>query len=171
MDSKFRKKKEVKKIDNLICDDICCGEIHLLNEIQKSASAKNPENIPEIIGENGVNYTEKCPKKRGDIEYQCSLCNIKFARKDNYDRHLFTQKHMIKTIPTSNEENLRCNVCNITYNSKKDLKRHFGTNKHLINIGELQKSTIFECEICNISFNKKTILNKHILIFKSFFFK
>jgi uncharacterized C2H2 Zn-finger protein len=166
MDSKFRKKKEVKIIDNIICDDICCDETYLLNEIVKNTSIETPENIPEIIDENSANYTEKCPKKRGDIQYQCSLCDIQFTRKDNYDRHLFTQKHMIKTTPTSNIENedtLRCNVCNITYNSKKDLKRHFGTKKHLINIGELQKSSIFKCDICNIVFNKKTILNKHIL--------
>jgi uncharacterized C2H2 Zn-finger protein len=94
MDSKFRKKKEVKIIDNIICHDICCDEIYLLNEITKSTSIETPENIPEIIDENSANYTEKCPKKRGDIQYQCSLCDIQFTRKDNYDRHLFTQKHI-----------------------------------------------------------------------------
>jgi hypothetical protein len=154
----FRRKKEVIFSSQNNCNDKCSENSCTIDENEKNTSEKYPKKIIESGNNTGVNYAENDPPKRGN---QCSLCNIEFARKDNYDRHLLSKKHI--TNSKLNSEELYCNVCNIKYSSKKDLKRHFGTNKHLINIGELQKSTIFECEICNIVFNKKTILNKHIL--------
>ena len=164
MDSIFRKKKEVIFFDKKKCYDKCSENMCDKNEIENFTSKKYPEFLTDLSNNNGVNYAENDPKKRGTIQYQCYLCNIEFARKDNYDRHLLTRKHIINSRLNEEEtDDLYCNVCNIKYSSKKDLKRHFGTNKHLLNNGELKKPIQFNCEICNISFNKKTILNKHIL--------
>lgn len=138
------------------CKDKCSENNCTINENKIFTSEKYPKKIIDPGNNIGVNYAENDPPKRGN---QCSLCNIEFARKDNYDRHLLSKKHI--TNSKLNSEELYCNVCNIKYSSKKDLKRHFGTNKHLLNNGELKKPNIFDCEICNISFNKKAILNKH----------
>jgi len=152
----FRRKKEVIFSYQNNCNDKCSENSCTIDENEKNTSEKYPKKIIESGNNTGVNYAENDPPKRGN---QCSLCNIEFARKDNYDRHLLSKKHI--TNSKLNSEELYCNVCNIKYSSKKDLKRHFGTNKHLLNNGELNKPNIFHCEICNISFNKKAILNKH----------
>jgi len=154
----FRRKNEVIFFDQKLCYDKCCEKTYNVNENEKSTSEKYPKKSTESGNNIGVNYAENDPQKRGN---QCSLCNIEFVRKDNYDRHLLSKRHI--TNSKLNCEELYCNVCNIKYSSKKDLKRHFGTNKHQMNIGELKKPNTFDCEICNISFNKKAILNKHFL--------
>ena len=156
----FRRKKEVIISEQKICYDKCSEYNCIFDENEKSTSEKYPKKITESGNNIGVNYAENDPQKRGN-QYECSLCNIEFARKDNYDRHLLTKRHI--TNSKLNCEELYCNVCNINYSSKKDLKRHFGTNKHQMNIGEIKKPNTFECEICNISFNKKAILSKHFL--------
>jgi len=154
----FRRKNEVIFFDQKLCYDKCCEKTYNVNENEKSTSEKYPKKSTESGNNIGVNYAENDPQKRGN---QCSLCNIEFVRKDNYDRHLLSKRHI--THSKLNCEELYCNVCNIKYSSKKDLKRHLGTNKHQMNIGELKKPNIFDCEICNISFNKKAILSKHFL--------
>ena len=154
----FRRKNEVIFFDQKLCYDKCCEKTYNVNENEKSTSEKYPKKSTESGNNIGVNYAENDPQKRGN---QCSLCNIEFVRKDNYDRHLLSKRHI--TNSKLNCEELYCNVCNIKYSSKKDLKRHLGTNKHQMNIGELKKPNIFDCEICNISFNKKAILSKHFL--------
>lgn len=164
MDTKFRTKKEVFFLDNNYCYDKCSDKMHTITENEKSTSKKTPEIITGLSENLGVNYAENSPQKGGDNKFECSLCNIKFARKDNYERHLLTRKHIIKSTSDNGEPDvLVCNICNIRYNSRKDLKRHFGTKKHQINIGELDIPITFHCKICNISFSKKPILNKHIL--------
>jgi hypothetical protein len=156
----FRRKNEVIFFEQKLCYDKCSKKTCNVNENEKSTSEKYPKKITESGNNIGVNYAENDPQKRGN-QYQCSLCNVEFVRKDNYDRHLLTKRH-IKNSKLNCEE-LYCNVCNIKYSSKKDLKRHLGTNKHLLNNGELKKPNTFDCEICNISFNKKAILSKHFL--------
>jgi len=156
----FRRKNEVIFSEQKLCYDKCSENNCTIDENKKSTSEKYPKKITELGNNTGVNYAENDPQKRGN-QYQCSLCNVEFVRKDNYDRHLLTKRHI--TNSKLNCEEFYCNVCNIKYSSKKDLKRHFGTNKHLLNIGELKKPNTFDCEICNISFNKKAILNKHFL--------
>jgi hypothetical protein len=156
----FRRKKEVIFFEQNNCNAKCSENNCIFDEIEKNTSEKYPKKITESGNNIGVNYAENDPQKRGN-QYECSLCNIEFARKDNYDRHLLSKRHI--TNSKLNCEELYCNVCNINYSSKKDLKRHFGTNKHQMNIGEIKKPNTFKCEICNISFNKKAILSKHFL--------
>jgi hypothetical protein len=81
----FRRKKEVIFFEQNNCNAKCSENNCIFDEIEKNTSEKYPKKITESGNNIGVNYAENDPQKRGN-QYECSLCNIEFARKDNYDK-------------------------------------------------------------------------------------
>jgi hypothetical protein len=55
-------------------------------------------------------------------DYRCTTCNIYFARKSSYNRHLISQKHIEKCIP-NNPPEYRC-ACGNVYMYKTGLLKH-----------------------------------------------
>ena len=58
-------------------------------------------------------------------EFSCSICNYKTKRKNNYERHINSEKHLKKTnnlIECTNYK--RCNYCNKVFKHSSSLSRH-----------------------------------------------
>jgi len=71
--------------------------------------------------------TKNQQKKAED--FYCELCDFITCKKNNYDIHIKTQKHIRNTLATtSNTETAKkffiCNNCNKTYNDRTGLWRH-----------------------------------------------
>ena len=47
-----------------------------------------------------------------DIKYECVVCNYTSYRKNNYNRHLLTPKHIDNVITKKQQNNHICSICN-----------------------------------------------------------
>jgi hypothetical protein len=92
---------------NIICDD------------NKSFNMNNIKNNTSIENDNFKGYI-------------CILCTYNTSRKDNYDRHLQSVKHLKRM--TSTEKNYICSLCNFKCIKKTNYNTHLTSNKHIQNI-------------------------------------
>lgn len=74
-------------------------------------------------------------------KFQCDHCDIKFAVKASYRRHL-ARKHP--------DQQLKCDLCNKVYDSTKTLKQH------------KQKCQGYQCDICKKIFRNSENLKSHV---------
>ena len=68
-------------------------------------------------------------KQKNPNNYYCNICDFTTCKKNNYEIHLQTQKHLRNTLATtSNIETanfkFKCDNCNKTYNDRTGLWRH-----------------------------------------------
>jgi transposase-like protein len=68
-------------------------------------------------------------KQKNSNNYYCNICDFTACKKNNYEIHLQTQKHLRNTLATtSNIETanfkFKCDNCNKTYNDRTGLWRH-----------------------------------------------
>lgn len=75
-------------------------------------------------------------------KFQCDQCDIKFAVKASYRRHI-ARKHP--------DQQLKCDLCNKVYDSTKTLKQH------------KQKCQGNQCDICKKNFDSGEDLKSHVL--------
>ena len=70
-------------------------------------------------------------------KYLCKLCNYQCNDKSNYNKHLFTKKHI-------NKVNLQktCSFCNKEFSSKYHLSRHLKNNCKFVNLSNESINTI-----------------------------
>ena len=65
-----------------------------------------------------------------DSKFECTLCNYFTPRLSQYNRHLMTSKHKMKTISSQigleveNNIIFTCNICNKQYKNRSGLWRH-----------------------------------------------
>ena len=65
-----------------------------------------------------------------DSKFECTLCNYSSQRLSQYNRHLMTSKHKMKTISSQispeveNNIIFTCNICNKQYKNRSGLWRH-----------------------------------------------
>ncbi len=63
-------------------------------------------------------------------EFICELCDYKTSRKNNYDKHILTSKHINVTncntfeCKKTEEKDYMCGICSKKYNSRVGLWRH-----------------------------------------------
>lgn len=86
--------------------------------------------------------------------YNCCNCNYKTKKKDHYDKHLHTIKHINKTNQIKNEKKYKCDECEYETNFKENLTKHKKLKQE--NIDKL-----LVCELCNYKTLKQTSFHKH----------
>jgi hypothetical protein len=64
----------------------------------------------------------------------CYTCKCSFTRKQHYERHLTSHKHVKNTISANKNQNHVCLQCNIPFKTEKSLQSHFSTKRHLSKI-------------------------------------
>ena len=104
------------------------------------------------------------------VTYECLICNYKSIRKNQYERHLKTNKHINRA--KEYNENSNVDVKNIKGSDKKKeylcscgkiFSREDNFQRHYKN--QCQKTTLKErliCCFCNNSYSTNYNLNKHI---------
>lgn len=90
------------------------------------------------------------------MPWLCGICNDVFARKQNYDRHLLTQRH--KKRADNDVQLFKCIGCQKTFSSKLSLENH---RKNVCQTQELERQDSSE----NIK-NEETIKLLHETISK-----
>uniref|UniRef100_A0A1Q3EY13 Putative ovo n=1 Tax=Culex tarsalis TaxID=7177 RepID=A0A1Q3EY13_CULTA len=82
---------------------------------------------------------EKTPE-----EVECKICNIKFSRGANLDRHRLTKLHLLHAKEAGYEEEFgiaavgtTCTVCNLTFGRNDYYQKHLTTKRHLM-LAEIQ---------------------------------
>ena len=73
-----------------------------------------------------------CPPKI----FKCKVCNFETRKKDHWERHLQTRKHIL----VMNSKKHSCEACNYYTNSKSDYTKHLQTTKHKNMVNEPTKS-------------------------------
>jgi hypothetical protein len=77
--------------------------------------------------------------------YFCDKCNITCKKKNDWERHILTSKHLFpKTI-----ENYECKKCKYSTCTLQDWNKHIKTKKHLCD----KSMKIYECNVCNKQFS------------------
>ncbi|XP_037548942.1 zinc finger and SCAN domain-containing protein 12-like [Nematolebias whitei] len=97
-----------------------------------------PSSIPELDG-NAVD-------KNGQKPFFCDLCDRRFTRKDNLNKHMIIH---------TGQKPFSCNLCEKSFFDKGNL------NKHIIIHTGLKP---FSCYLCDKRFFEKSNLNKHMRI-------
>ena len=158
MDSKIPRKKDTDISKNNNCGDICCNNLIYNTDNDEIVSLLGVDSC-ENLGNIGC---KKSAEKRYN-EFNCEICSFITNRKQNYDKHLLTKKHLLNIHNNIKlHKQFHCNYCNLTFNKNIDLVRHCESKKHLINSGKITKQSDFICKLCSINFNKKSSYNKHM---------
>jgi hypothetical protein len=102
-------------------------------------------------------------------KYSCIICNYNTYRKDNYNRHLLSIKHLNKTntktkTKTKTKENVHiCHLCNYSCIQKSNYKIHLNSKKHIKNT----KANVEDVNMIENKDNKDNKDNKNIDEFKN----
>ena len=101
-------------------------------------------------------------------QYCCKICHYNTSRKNDYDKHLLTDKHKNLTIPNTKAinvsqvaHNFYCDVCNYTTCYKKCYDKHLTSLRHYNN---LNKSNLKENNLacaCGNKYSHRSTLSKH----------
>ena len=83
---------------------------------------------------NNINNTNSIPSNENEKSerYTCVPCNYKTGRKDNYNRHIQSVRHLDKIY--EKEKNYTCSLCNFKCNKKTNYNIHLTSNKHIQNV-------------------------------------
>ena len=57
-------------------------------------------------------------------KYSCIICDYNTSRKNDYDKHILTPKHLMATFSNGRSHNFECNICNKSYSDRSGLWRH-----------------------------------------------
>jgi hypothetical protein len=83
---------------------------------------------------NNSNNTNYMPSNENEKSegYTCVPCNYKTSRKDNYNRHIQSVRHLDKI--SEKEKNYTCSLCNFKCSKKTNYNIHLTSNKHIQNV-------------------------------------
>lgn len=90
----------------------------------------------------------------------CYTCKCSFTRKQHYERHLTSQKHINNTISANKNQNYVCSQCNIPFKTEKSLQSHFSTKRHLSKIIDICPEEFVYCS-CGNSYSCRQSLYAH----------
>jgi hypothetical protein len=84
----------------------------------------------------------------------CEYCNVTCSRKNDWDRHLLTAKHIKNSVLDGSAElqktEYHCKKCDYLCNKRSLWEKHIYTKKHRQTDGnEKQEPNKYECKICN----------------------
>ena len=84
--------------------------------------------------------------------YTCNPCGFNSQKKQDYERHLLTQKHKKNEIQ---KETYRCEPCNIFLYNKSNYTKHTTTKIHRMN------TETYRCDVCAKSYKTQIRLANH----------
>lgn len=93
-------------------------------------------------------------------KYKCVPCEFNCTKKQQYDKHLLTQKHENNT-KFNTSVNYQCISCKKEYNTKRGYDQHLDTQKHKNNVIIIQDNLI-RCIPCQLNISNKSNYAKHI---------
>ena len=93
------------------------------------------------------------------ILYNCLLCNYSSSRKNNYNRHLLSSRHLDNMKKKHNK--FICSMCNFECNKKSSYNIHLITKKHIQNMKEQEEEPeqINENKMDNVELFKNEIIS------------
>ena len=100
--------------------------------------------------------------------YKCNSCNYETNKKNNYQRHIFSNSHKIKVgyIAEISKIIHQCILCNYKTERKNDYERHLKSDNHKIKSGDLIKEKPehikFNCSLCEYKTERSNDLKKHL---------
>ena len=86
--------------------------------------------------------------------YTCNPCGFNSQKKQDYERHLLTQKHT-RNKNEIQKETYRCEPCNIFLYNKSNYTKHTTTKIHRMN------TEIYTCDVCAKSYKTQIRLANH----------
>ena len=112
-----------------------------------------------------------CEEKQKKVlpVYKCEKCNISYASKQVYSRHLLTEKHQMQTpaavLPTqsgpsiSQESKFCCQLCKITFQHKSKWDKHTTTAGHKRRLHSFSMADVN----CNNVLGDENVVNQAVL--------
>ena len=104
--------------------------------------------------------------------FYCEYCYFNTSKKNDYQRHLTTRKHILSTKTSqmgemeikNNQLELQkdkydCSICSYSSTDKSNYNRHLISKKHINMINDIKKDNV--CDICNKPFITYSGLYKH----------
>ena len=122
------------------------------------------DNSSMIYGEqNSQNFVGSNGSQKSLNRYVCDICDYNTDRKNNYDKHLSSVKHVKKV--AFNNSFFKCESCEYTTTVKSCYNKHLISIKHKMNLASIksQKDYQYNCSICNYHTDKKYNYDKHII--------
>ena len=94
--------------------------------------------------------------QKNSLKYCCNICHFSSSNKNDYNRHILTNKHKINVLSTnvnteSTEQPHICNICNKKYKERSGLWRH-------------KKKCNANSDISDIAANVQSVLNDKDII-------
>ena len=90
-------------------------------------------------------------------EYSCIPCNYNTCRKDNYNRHLQSVRHLDKM--AAKESKHICSLCNYKCIKKSNYNVHLTSKKHIQNIKIMEEKEINKTMTTNVEIFKNEIIS------------
>ena len=107
------------------------------------------------------NEKEKCIILSNQ-KYKCILCDYTSFRKNNYDRHILSSKHLRKT--QQKEKKHKCSMCNFECNNSYNYNIHLSSKKHIQNMKNQEITSLdISPNIVDISFNSIEIFKNEVI--------
>jgi hypothetical protein len=105
---------------------------------------------------------EKC-LNMSNQKHECTLCDYTSLRKNNYDRHMLSSKHIRKT--QENVKKHKCSMCNFEGNNSYNYNLHLSSKKHIQNLKnqESNKNIDLSANTIDISMNNVEIFKNEII--------
>lgn len=149
--------EQYNSIDELHSHECFMGEqyedLQEYADYEEEELVETTENLP----------SKKSPKKYEPLIYTCNKCNVKFQRKQDYQKH-----SKLSHVP-ENTEFFSCSLCkdgdpsvDTLFASEMDYKLH-----NVLSHPEDPSAPSFNCPICFKIFEKKSVLNRHFGIHSS----
>ena len=82
----------------------------------------------------------------GKKPFECSICNIKFARRDYLKKHV--------SVHDTKKKQFNCSICNVSFTEEKELQMHVESS-HKIGKLYVRFEAHGEYAICDTNFTKK----------------
>ena len=98
--------------------------------------------------------------------YTCHTCNSSFTRKQHYETHLSSKKHVknrneeMSKLMLSNKPHV-CLQCDISFRTEKSLQTHFSTKRHRNKMIKISPPSDFICCSCGNSYSCRQSLHIH----------
>ena len=79
--------------------------------------------------------------------YECLVCNYTTYRKNNYNRHLVTPKHIDNVTIKKQQKQHICSICNFECSKLSSFNTHLKTKKHIQNVKTSENNDITTVEL------------------------
>jgi hypothetical protein len=144
-----------------ICNYTCNTKQKYTSHLATQKHERNINNLSTLSNNEEINIVsnnEEINTLKQEIirrSFYCKTCNYTCFKRQNYIKHLATQKH-IKQV---NSSEYYCETCKYTFYSHQTYIKHLSTNKHISLLSN--SKTQFVCSLCNKSYKHKCSLQRH----------